>query len=352
MIEFSKPLADARNYPAPTIFGLPSSQHLSESVPRVFPQGVSKHWHLDRGRSALYVLAKSISANKVWCPAYHCPALVEPFLAAGKQVNFYSITEELNPDFSQLEQELKAGDVVINIRYFGFDCGVQKLAEICQQKNTVLIEDLAHAMYTGKVYGKAAITSIVKFLPVKTGAELLVTDAFQNKSEVQNFIDNLPSVTFERVLSFFRKVKNKLGIKDPLSTFRYFSMRRISKNVVGSDKAVISAYSHQANKQKRRENYQYLAERLVESGLGEVVFPSLPDDIVPYVLPFKLNDAASFDDIRKQGLQIYRWEELAPTSCEVSQKFRDSLIQLPVHQSLTREDLNCIISIIKKAKRG
>ncbi len=87
---------------------------------------------------------------------------------------------------------------------------------------------------------------------------------------------------------------------------------------------------------------------LAYSPLGRLLWPQLPEHSAPYVVPFLLNDSSSFDLLRKRGLQVFRWEELAPTSCSVSLDYRNRLIQIPCHQDLTAADIQQIIQVFSK----
>ena len=86
--------------------------------------------------------------------------------------------------------------------------------------------------------------------------------------------------------------------------------------------------------------------------LGHLLMPDLEDHVTPYVVPFLLNNEAGFNYIRQQGIQIYRWEEIVPTTCVISNKYRSLLIQLPCHQDLTKQELDYIVAVLMENKNG
>lgn len=350
-MQFSAPLADARNYPLPIIKALPTQRQLTNNgEPRGLAPNIANRWITDHARSALYLLAKSLESKVIWVPTYHCPALIEPFLAANKQIKLYPLTATLLPDYEYLRQHHQPEEAVVGVRFFGFDCGISELADFCRNSHSLLIEDLAHAAFFDRLIGHAAVTSLVKFYPVKIGAELLLNESWPNADKVQRTYQKLPNNGLEKLNRFINKIANKIIRTNTKSQFRYFNLQSVSRNIPPDDLAIIHGSAQQDIIAKRRNNYQSLANGLKISALGEVLFTTLADNTVPYVLPFLLHgdikkSAASFDFIRQQGIQIYRWEELAFSECQISQDYRHRLIQLPVHQDLTEQQLDFIIHV-------
>lgn len=100
----------------------------------------------------------------------------------------------------------------------------------------------------------------------------------------------------------------------------------------------------------RQRHARQLLQVLEHSSLGQPLWSVTQFDnqvLAPYVVPFLLHDAASFDWLRQQGLQIYRWEELAPTSCEVAAQYRSRLVQIPCQQNLTADELAWICQLFR-----
>lgn len=350
-MQFSAPLADASHYPTPIIKALPTECRLAgDGKARIVVANVDDRYLTDHARSALYLLALSLESDVIWAPAYHCPALIEPFLAAQKAVRFFPITEMLLPDFAYLQQHLKPNESVIAVRYFGFDCGMQELADFCHNNNSLLIEDSAHAAFFDRLIGDAGVTSLIKFYPVSTGAELLLGKKWENSEKVIQTYKNLPSLTLEKLKRLLNKILNKINRKGTQASFRYFKLQNVSRNIQPEDLAVINCSDQENIVSKRRANYKLLLNGLKNATLGTVLFDKLEDNTVPYVFPFLLHDAASFDTIRQQGIQIYRWEEIAQSACELSQQYRHRLVQLPVHQDLTAQQLSFIIHILTTEK--
>ena len=98
----------------------------------------------------------------------------------------------------------------------------------------------------------------------------------------------------------------------------------------------------------RRRNYRLLGKLFKDSDIGVPLYPELMPHEVPYAYPCILRDAGTFARIRNAGIPLLRWEELAPSACEISAAYRSKLIQIPCHQDLSVKDLGLIEATIKQ----
>ncbi|WP_416306688.1 hypothetical protein [Neptunicella sp. SCSIO 80796] len=345
-LHFSPPIADARHYPSPSVLALPKHTSKDNGEGRKLPSSVKQQLLVDHGRTALFLIAKTLHTQQIWLPSYHCPALVEPFIAANKQVNFYPVLADLSPDLRFLLQHIKQGDALVAIRFFGFDCQIQELADLCNSKQCLLIEDLAHAAFFDRLIGQLAITSLIKFYPVNSGAEILIGENSSNQHSLLSLHQKLPGLWTKAVRTLLIKVKRKLGIANTDKRFRYFDPNSFCRQLSQQDHQQVRHSDQQDIIRKRCDNYQFMAKQLIKSVMGKPLFPVLQENTVPYVLPFLLDDPVYFDQIRQAGIQIYRWEEIASSDCAISQEYRTRLIQLPVHQDLTRTEMDYMINVL------
>ncbi|ALS97669.1 DegT/DnrJ/EryC1/StrS family aminotransferase [Lacimicrobium alkaliphilum] len=344
-MQFLPPLADASDFPAPQIRALPADKEQTAALPTEQIRGQKRLLYV-KARHALYHIAGAAQQTRVWLPAYHCPALVEPFLAAGKTVLFYSLNADLTPDMDSLCQELNPGEMVVAVRYFGFDCGVEELAELCREKDCMLVEDLAHAALATELYGELAVTSLVKFYPVSGGAELWLPQKSTYKAQIEKQYAGLPGPFAQRLKELFIKLSNKV-FGAGKSSYRYFDASAISRCLNQEERQYLACRPAIQVSEKRRQHYQSLAVLLQGSSWGRVLFGQLPEHVSPYVLPFLLNDEAGFAHLRKNGIQIYRWEEMVSGQCDVSLDYRQRLVQLPCHQDLTQQQLQTIAEVLR-----
>src|SRR4030042_3299664 len=122
------------------------------------------------GRSAFLAILESLNLKKdteVLLQAFTCNAAVNPILWAGFKPSFVDCNEKtFNIDIEDLKRKITPQSKVLMVQHtFGLSAEMEKILEICQKNNIVLIEDCAHSLgatYKGKnvgLFGKAAFFS-------------------------------------------------------------------------------------------------------------------------------------------------------------------------------------------------
>ena len=378
-IEFSFPLANAQNYPPAILKVEPQQPFYSLAL---FAHNSLQQLGLQffrSGRGALYFAAlqlKKPGDNVILLPAYHCPALVEPFIAAGYQIEFYPLQADLTVDLANLKKLITVKTThCLLVRYFGNAAEVNSQLAWLSAQGLVTFDDCAHDLQSflqPALVADAAICSIKKFIASSDGGvmrlkaaqparlnavplrlelkKLLKTmlSGWQQKSAEQQQL--LPAVKIET--SAAASVAEAIAVhskeQSNKNSFRY--LRQIDKEQHCYRLTQWQFYHTDLNAvlARRQQNSQKLMAGLAYSPLGRLLWPQLPEHSGPYVVPFLLNDSSSFDLLRKRGLQVFRWEELAPTNCSVSLDYRNRLIQIPCHQDLTAADIQQIIQVFSK----
>jgi len=210
-----------------------------------------------------------------------------------------------------------------------------------------LIEDMAHAAYADLPSGDFAVTSLVKFLPVSAGAELLFPDSRAATWAVEKMHRRLPGWRIVALKRQWHRVIHRLGVaRLDSGPYRYFDYSHVQRGLPHTIDQVVRNSDHAAICSRRQNNFRYLSSHLQGSVLGKPLFDTLPDHVVPYMFPFKLADANSFEKVRQHAIQALRWEEIAPTPCKISSSYRSHLIQLPVHQCIDKEQLHLMIDCL------
>jgi len=344
-IEFSKALMDAKHFPPTTIKAQPGF-----SLSSVFA------WHkrlsannlttFSRARYALTAAAISLksvnSPSMVLLPAYHCPALVEPFIHAGYELKFYPQNADLISD-ADIFQQLLSPDVthVVVVRYFGFSQNAEQLIQLAFAAGKCIIEDNAHAMAhfwrtcsLKRPEISASVTSLSKTLGTVDGGALFMPDYMSACMQPGLHTEIKALVTSIRPV-----INSELD-----SEYRYFKTGMKNQDCLRSSRWLMKSSDYTAISEKRRQNYNYLASKLEHSAAGRLLYPVLTEQDVPYVLPFLLNDAKWFSKLREQQVQVLRWEELALPISDVASELRERLVQLPLHQELTTQQLDKIVN--------
>ena len=80
--------------------------------------------------------------------------------------------------------------------------------------------------------------------------------------------------------------------------------------------------------------------------------PTLPGSVIPYMVPFLLTEPKrTFPALKYAGVPMYRWEDVGESDCPIAKEYRETLIQLPCHETLTAEELDFIRVTVTKVLR-
>jgi dTDP-4-amino-4,6-dideoxygalactose transaminase len=55
-----------------------------------------------------------------------------------------------------------------------------------------------------------------------------------------------------------------------------------------------------------------------------------------------------FPRLKRLGVPMWRWDEMAWSECPVAQRYRMALVHLPCHQSLDRAELDWMINSVQR----
>ena len=348
MTKYLAPLADAKQFPVPQVKSNASVLQPGAHQRRL-PEQASSAMLVDKGRTALFVIAQFLDEKSVvWLPSYHCPALIEPFVHAGRTIRFYPLTSDLVPDFEHLAAQVQAGDSLVTVRYFGFECEVEYASQFCAKHQLLHIEDLAHAALATKLYGALGITSLTKFYPSTQAGELLLSKAFSQEARLTSLYRQLPSRWWYLSKQFIQKIQGKLGVRKRSNG--YFNLDHLHRIQPQQINSAINAMSGEDIIAKRRQHYADIHRWLVDCDWAEPLF-ELANNVAPYVIPALIRDERYFTHMRTSGIQILRWEELSTeVTCPVANDYRRRLIQIPCHQDLTDQALGLIKQALQAQK--
>jgi len=246
----------------------------------------------------------------------------DPVKEIGTPYAFYNMTKKLHIDLDDLERKLAdlRPRMVLFIHYFGFpDPNVVRAAEISKAAGAFVVEDEAHALYSdliGKACGRlgeASFFSLHKMLPLDSGGVVLY-----NRS---------------------RWCRGK---------YARTNLDSRSANLIIYDLAYISHI--------RIRNTSYLLEKLKSLSSYLIVLRSkIPAGVVPQSFPVLLKKAPRdeiYAAMNKEGygvISLYHTlipevrEDIFPSAHWISKR----ILNLPVHQDVTRDGLDSFVSTLK-----
>lgn len=321
--------------------------------------------------------------SAVLIPAYHCGSMVEPALWLNAEVLLYHLEPNLSPNQHHLEKLLSNATKPIRAmllpHYFGFPQDVDHWRAFCNTHNIKLIEDCAHTFFgttrQGKILGTSghySVASVKKFFSSPDGGILigenlpptsLPTIKPNFKRQLHAILQTLLlSAEFGRLGILGQLIllldKGRSQLKHHSPSEQTISSKKEPKTMQWNwfDPAlmhvkglavsqILMKYNHlQYSIEIRRRNYTRLIEGIAQIQHLKPLFPELPDHVVPYMLPVLLESGeADFARLKRAGIPLWRWEDLAVSDCSVSQPYRLQLLQIPCHQDLTPSEIDWII---------
>lgn len=216
-------------------------------------------------RSALFSLVRSSSIQRLWLPAYSCKTI-----APDLEVSYFPIdTDSLTPNVDFLESNVRDGDLVLAIDYFGTPQNAIFLDFVRSNPDIVWIQDCAQAMDPGTAWGHFRLYSPRKLFGVSDGGVLVGSP----EHELWSLLPNLRAVSahlvglMPRVL---RALELQVGVK-----LNAYDSYQFSESIVSVDQNAMSDYAvaqlnHiSANKAAtaRKRNYARLHDHLSDYGM-------------------------------------------------------------------------------------
>ncbi len=313
----------------------------------------------------------------IWVPSYYCLSMTLPIERINCKVRFYPVSESLEIDMGALRRMFSL-DIrgIVAPHFFGFpQQSMEELRKFCSEKSLFLIEDCAHT-FLGKVggrrfgeWGDYAIASLPKMFPVQEGGLITSTHgridattyfvglkrelrAWSNMAENGLRWGRNPPRQFIARWNAKRKgealesspplVVNNEHTDDAESLYT-FADDATTRGLTRATKSIVLRCDLNAAAARRRENYEYFIDSAKAWKQARPLFPTLPAGVVPYMFALELKmPAQQFPALKAAGVPMYRWEhkhpDFHPAICAVGARYAKSVIQLPVHQSLTDEE--------------
>jgi perosamine synthetase len=341
------------------------------------------------GRYALhdaYRLAGVGPSEALLAPAYHCRTMIDAAIALGAPVLLYGLSPELRIDIPVLAQLVESSRVPVRAllltHYFGFAQPAASIREFCDAHGIVLIEDCAHALFVSRRApqfgrsGRYVIASPYKMFPCNEGGLLLAAadellpptrqaglrrecrtllHAYQGHSawrgaRRRTAIDRLDA-DIASIAGGAMPPGRQSHARLP-GTSHMYDPSEEGRACSRAATAIASLCNIEHIAQRRRANYRRWSDAVRALPHCRPLFADLPDDCVPYMFPLLIDQPQThFYVLKKLGMPIWRWDDMAESSCAVSQHYREHLLHLPCHQALSDEELTWMTSAVTKVMR-
>ncbi len=288
---------------------------------------IKNRFYYNSARSAFIDLLRNLNLKSdelILFPSYIGQSPIEgsgvfdPVRKLNLSYMFYKINDDLSVNFDDIKFIIKEFKIKILfvIHYFGFvQKQIEEISEFCKKNKIILIEDCAHSLSSGinnikaGTFGDYALFSIHKICASLAGGILQINN---NSKSINQ--DNQLKIEIDDLLLF-----------------------------LNSDIESIS--------NKRRINFEYYLKNLKETILYEIFYKTLPPYTVPLNFPILIKNFDRYE-IYKKLLEmevpcVSLWhtliKEINTDLYPISKKISSSILNLPVHQDITKEDMDYII---------
>lgn len=294
---------------------------------------------VNSGRHALeYVLRTIHRIDCLYIPSYTCRVVKIPLEKLGIKYKRY----EIDKDFHISEiVDLGEDDYILYTNYFGImDSYVLELSKMYGSK---LLVDNAQAMYAKPIKGVRTVYSPRKFIGVADGGiAYSPTDLYYEITETD--------ISVERT-------QYLLSRYDYSSAIGYAASKESNKTIEGTDlkwmsnltKTIYKSADFEMIKRKRRDNFNYLHEKLCN--VNGFTIPSLDSFVCPMIYPFYTKDEGLIQKLIKDGIFIaVYWPYVIQTCSQesVAVDLAKHIVALPIDQRYGSHEMEYIVEHIQK----
>lgn len=344
-----------------------------------------------RGRYALTKAYRQSGVGEdgaLLAPAYHCRTMLDPAIRLGAEIVLYALKPDLSPDLDALMASLTAFQkpvkALLVTHYFGFAQALKPLSDFCAKHGIALIEDCSHALLIksetnplekygamGKT-GRFGIASPYKFFPCEDGGILWANDdgempAVQQPAptlahELRGLLRSMQRARAQSrpldVNALESEIKTVADEPTPTGRDMLEQDTHTSTHYVAAEEHIESlAWSRWIMRhtnvdrlaERRRKNYQQWATTVATLPHCRALFPHLPADCVPYMFPLQIDHPeVHFFALKRLGVPVWRWDDMAVSSCPVASGYRLKVLHLPCHQELSAKQMSWMTTAVKK----
>ena len=342
-----------------------------------------------RGRYALheaYRLSGIGRGTTLMAPAYHCVTMLDPAIALEADILLYPLTPDLAPDLGRLDALFAAAGspvkALLATHFFGLAQDFAQLKSWCDANGIALVEDCSHVLFTEAFqakgtggFGRYVTASPYKFFPCEDGGLLYAADEglldgtvpvrpglideFRGvKRVLEKLWTRTPTPGIEPMLAHLSQLAGgppaatELQYSDYLQPSALYDDSESGRMALRLSHRLTLTLGLDSIAGPRRRNYGRWLEAVASLPNCHPLYPVLPDDCIPYMFPLVIDrPAPHFFWLKKLGMPIWRWDEMAVSECDVSRHCQLHLLHLPCHQSLSDDEMSWMIAAVQNVLR-
>lgn len=289
---------------------------------------------LNCGRRAFSYIIQTHRINKIWVPRLTCDSVIEPFVKAHSEINYYGVSEELRP----LIDDIPCEDWIVIINYYG-QLSDDEIIDL-QREHPNIIIDNSQDYFRNPIPDLNTIYSCRKYFGVSDGAFLYTDKELKADIEVDKSYDHMDFLLgrFECSASMFYESYNQNN-----SRFDNEPVKRMSKLTQN----ILRGIDYDYVKKRRTENFEYLANHFDRINQLNPVVPE-----GAYMYPLFLSNGV---EIRKRLIErkIYvpvLWPDVLKRNPEtdIVVDLANNILPLPIDQRYEIKDMEYLVEEVLK----
>lgn len=323
--------------------------------------------------------------DEVLAPAYNCGSEIDPLIDAGLSVRLYPVAENLLADPARIEPFITRQTRAIYVtHYFGvIQPALAELRALCDRHRLRLIEDCALSLLSGASpaegrIGDVSVFCFHKFIPVLEGGALVVNaedlalaHPFSQSPPRKKVAKNLARAGLANVLGQQRIKGLKQALRGPdqvdavintdedqledIPPHYYFdpALRNARMSVFASRS--LRAFSVSEAISSRRAHWERYRD-LLDGMVGvRMLLPELASGTCPLNMPIMVADRDRIvQQLQNWGIGATPWwagfnSNLDWTGQDQAMAIKNSVVALPLHQSLSDAHVDYIVFALKEA---
>lgn len=242
---------------------------------------------LTNGRSGIKILIELLGSASIWMPSFFCPTMLDAVDQNKTTLKYYEVNYNLQIPSAKWVEEVKSGDIVVLIDYFGFPLD-SKIASLVKEQEGWVLEDACQALLSEHVgrYSDFILFSPRKYIGVPDGGivvsccDVVFDDVELRPAPSDWWLKMLESAVNRREFDQHGGERHWYQLfqeTNEMTPCGYFRMSELARQLM------LFVYDYQEIARSRIENYLVLTDELPEFA----VFPELPSGTVPLGFPVK-----------------------------------------------------------------
>ena len=310
------------------------------------PDG-AQSWLLHNARSALHALWEQLRPGRIWLPAYICTDVASA-ISHGTETRYYPLDRSLVPSADFLATEIRSGDHVLGVDYFGRPVPAEFQSLVRARPDVGWIEDRAQALDPGEsAWGDWVLYSPRKVVGVPDGGILVA-----HRKPLPSLATIAPT-DFSFVLPYLerfeddRETDNARWYAHYRHTESALQVGRLSMSRISL--AILAASDIHEDADRRRRNYQALHERLGEWAL----FPDSSVSYAPLGFPLQVKSGMALSEYlaARRIFAARHWPALPsdPRQFADAHSMAEKLVTLPCDYRYSEQDMRRVADTVREA---